>query len=124
MHSAYQEIERLLDQIRLLAPRQAAIDRASDQICVLCRGYMEPDQNSEGHALGLSTSRARMFDLLLARRGQVVTRSALMDACLHGADSEPNIKIIDVHMTNIRKRLSGTRYHIETIFGLGYRMAA
>lgn len=125
MLSAHQEVERLLTQIRAKA-NDPAVDRASDQLEVICRAYMEPDQASEGYALGLSTSRARMFDLMLARRGQVVTRSALLDACLHQADAEPEIKIIDVHMTTIRKKLKGTQYQdkIETLYGVGYRLAA
>lgn len=122
MHlSAHEEVTRLLDQMRAVS-NNPVIARCSDQLEILCRGYMEPDVGSEGMGLGMTKSRAKMFDLLLARRGQTVSRSALMDASYHNTVDGPEEKIIDVQICNIRKALKRTGYEIETIFGIGYRM--
>lgn len=122
MHlSAHEEVTRLLDQMRAVS-NNPVIARCSDQLEILCRGYMEPDVGSEGMALGMTKSRAKMFDLLLARRGQTVSRGALMDASYHNTVDGPEEKIIDVQICNIRKTLKDTQYEIETVFGIGYRL--
>lgn len=119
--NAYKEIERLAEAV--MAPPAlftAAQRKALDDILLKCRGYMEPDLNSEGLALGLTPNRARMFDLLLARKDQVVSRAALLDVCM--SDEDTDIKIVDVNICHIRKRLQGSRYEIETVWGRGYRL--
>ncbi len=121
MRSAYQEVRALLTQISVAA-HTPAIVRASDQIDALCRAYMEPDQAIKGSEFGLSPSRAKMFALLLKRRGQVVSREALLNVCIH-QDEPPDIKIIDVQMSHLRKKLP-EQYRIETVWGVGYRLAA
>jgi DNA-binding response OmpR family regulator len=116
--NAYQEVERLSESVR------AGNYVALDEILVKCRAWMAADVASEGHALGLSSSRAKMFDLLLSRRGRVVTRDALFDAC-HQGGSDTLTKVIDVQMVWIRKKLKGTKYEgkLKTFRGEGYCLA-
>lgn len=121
--NAYQEIENLSETIRRYS-NHPAISNALDEILLKCRGYMEPDLNSEGKALGLRMSQAAIFDLLLARRGQIVSRNAMLDVSAHYAISEPEPGIADVHICRLRKKLIGTKYEnmIEVVYGAGYRM--
>lgn len=125
MNTAHQEVERLLAQIRVVS-NSPVIERASDQIIVLCRAYMETDQASTGTKYGLTKSRAAMLDLLIRRRGQTVSRGALMDAGYHNTEDGPETKIVDVHICIIRKALKGTEYDgaIEAVYGVGYRLSA
>ena len=118
--SARKIIETRLDQIRRTTDNPMVHD-ALDEIEVICSAYMETEVMGLGHRLGLSRSSAKMFELLLARRGQVVTREALLNACYHHADSNPMPKIIDVHICHIRKRVP-KEYQIENVHGVGFRM--
>lgn len=120
---AYREVENLAETIRALG-NNPRIDTILDEILVKCRGYMEKDQAIPCPWLAESPSRRMMFDLLLRRRGQVVSRSSLMDVCFSQVDSEPSYKIADVHMCHLRAALKGTPYEnmIETVWGRGYRL--
>jgi DNA-binding response OmpR family regulator len=65
------------------------------------------------------------FDLLaqLARTaGQIVSREALM-LNVWGYGPEIHTRTMDVHLRRLRVKLgSYSRQHIETVFGLGYRL--
>ena len=65
-----------------------------------------------------------MFELLTLRKGTVVTKQMLLDH-LYGGMKEPEVKIIDVLLYHLRKKLAratGGKHHIETIWGRGYRI--
>lgn len=123
--SPQQEVRSLLNQIRILAGNNQGIERASNQIEVLVRAYLEPDQSPPLPATitgRLGPTEKSFFNLLHARMGQTVSRNALMDARYFHADTEPSNKIIDVQMCHLRKKLENTGYRIESIWGMGYRM--
>ena len=68
--------------------------------------------------------RAREFDLLaaLARDpGVVMTRDALLED-VWGTDFPGETRTVDVHVAEVRKKLSADGPQIETIRGLGYRL--
>lgn len=121
---AHREIESLLAQIRVRAKDDPIVERASDQISVLCRGYMEPDQmlGTETVMASLTPKQRDMFQLLMKRRGQTVSKSALIDSSFRHQDNEPAEKVIDVQICKMRKRLKNTEYDIETVWGTGYRL--
>ena len=50
-----------------------------------------------------------------------VSRDQLMDKAL-GADVIVTDRTIDVHMTNLRRKLGPAKRHIQTVRGLGYRI--
>jgi two-component system cell cycle response regulator CtrA len=65
-----------------------------------------------------------IFELLSLRKGTVVTKQMLLDH-LYGGIDEPELKIIDVFVCHLRKKLAhatGGKHCIETIWGRGYRM--
>lgn len=119
--NAHEEVERLLSQIRSRI-QDPVVERASDQISVLCRGYMEPAKDLGWFRHGLTPAEGRLADLLLSRKGKCCSRSALMDVVYLGCDDEPDAKMIDVLVLRIRRKLAGTRHRIETIWGEGYMM--
>ena len=70
----------------------------------------------------LTDKEYRMLELLSLRRGTTITKEMFLSE-LYGRMDEPEIKIIDVFMCKIRKKLataSGGKDYIETVWGRGY----
>jgi two-component system, cell cycle response regulator CtrA len=64
----------------------------------------------------------QMLELLSLRKGTTITKEMFLSQ-LYGGIDEPEIKIIDVFMCKIRKKLanaSGGGNYIETVWGRGY----
>ena len=65
-----------------------------------------------------------IVELLSLRKGTTVTKEMLVGH-LYGGLDEPGLKIIDVFVCHLRKKLAqatGGKHHIETVWGRGYRM--
>src|ERR1700681_2553459 len=72
--------------------------------------------------VNLTGKEYRMLELLSLRRGSTITKEMFLSQ-LYGGMDEPEIKIIDVFMCKIRKKLaiaSGGKDYIETVWGRGY----
>jgi two-component system, cell cycle response regulator CtrA len=72
--------------------------------------------------VNLTGKEYRMLELLSLRRGTTITKEMFLSQ-LYGGMDEPEIKIIDVFMCKIRKKLaiaSGGKDYIETVWGRGY----
>jgi two-component system alkaline phosphatase synthesis response regulator PhoP len=68
--------------------------------------------------------RTQEFDLLhtLAQhRGQVLTREQLLELAW-GYDYYGETRTVDVHVSHLRKKLSGRELEIETVRGVGYKL--
>ena len=117
------EVRRLLEKIRALTTNPV-IQRASDQIEVLCSAYMEPDQSTIGRKIGLTGNVAIIFDLLHKRLGHAVSKDALHMACTRNEDTSGCIDVLDVQICRLRKLLIGSKYEgaVETVRGLGYQL--
>jgi two-component system cell cycle response regulator CtrA len=64
----------------------------------------------------------QMFELLSLRKGTTLTKEMFLNH-LYGGMDEPELKIIDVFICKLRKKLSqatGGENHIETVWGRGY----
>ena len=65
-----------------------------------------------------------IVELLSLRKGTTVTKEMLVGH-LYGGLDEPGLKIIDVFVCHLRKKLAqatGGKHYIETVWGRGYRM--
>ena len=63
-----------------------------------------------------------ILELLSLRKGTTITKEMFLDH-LYGGMDEPELKIIDVFVCKLRKKLAqatGHTHHIETIWGRGY----
>ena len=72
--------------------------------------------------VNLTGKEYRMLELLSLRKGTTITKEMFLSQ-LYGGMDEPEIKIIDVFMCKIRKKLahaSNGKNYIETIWGCGY----
>lgn len=62
--------------------------------------------------------------LVLARRpGSAITRAALVEAALD-PDAGGHERTLDVHVSRLRKKLGHEGARIETVWGIGYKLAA
>jgi len=72
--------------------------------------------------VNLTGKEYHMLELLSLRRGTTITKEMFFSQ-LYGGMDEPEIKIIDVFMSKMRKKLaitSGGKDYIETVRGRGY----
>jgi two-component system, cell cycle response regulator CtrA len=72
--------------------------------------------------VNLTIKEYQMLELLSLRRGTTITKEMFLSQLYCGMD-EPEIKIIDVFMCKIRKKLataSNGKEYIETVWGRGY----
>jgi two-component system cell cycle response regulator CtrA len=75
-----------------------------------------------GNAMHLTGKEYQMLELLSLRKGTTLTKEMFLNQVYGGMD-EPKLKIIDVFICKLRKKLSeatGRENHIETVWGRGY----
>jgi two-component system cell cycle response regulator CtrA len=93
----------------------------NDDLCV----------NLDSKTVEINGSRVRvtgkeylMLELLAMRKGSTLTKEMFLSH-LYGGMDEPEMKIIDVFICKLRKKLadaSGGKHYIETVWGRGYVM--
>ncbi len=77
---------------------------------------------TEGKAIHLTGKEYQMLELLSLRKGTTLTKEMFLNH-LYGGMDEPELKIIDVFICKLRKKLSeatGGENYIETVWGRGY----
>ena len=75
-----------------------------------------------GSRVHLTGKEYQMLELLSLRKGTTLTKEMFLNH-LYGGMDEPELKIIDVFICKLRKKLSaatGGFNHIETVWGRGY----
>jgi two-component system, OmpR family, response regulator CpxR len=72
-----------------------------------------------GSPVDLTLSEFDIFESLMKSQGQPVSRDALA-AALYGRDFMPLERSIDVHISNLRKKLETNRTLIRSVRGVGY----
>lgn len=75
-----------------------------------------------GHALELTATEFRLLRLLMERQGRVQTRENLL-VNVWNYSAEIETRTIDTHVRRLREKLGDEANWIETIRGVGYRMA-
>lgn len=106
-------------------------DRAT---CPLCGGTLPelpltylPERGmlvGKGRFVLLPYTEAALFEILAAAYPRMLTKAALMDRLYQlQTDDPPEIKIIDVFVCKLRKKVEPLGARIETYWGKGYAMA-
>ena len=75
-----------------------------------------------GNTVHLTGKEYQMLELLSLRKGTTLTKEMFLNH-LYGGMDEPELKIIDVFICKLRKKLSeatGRENHIETVWARGY----
>ena len=75
-----------------------------------------------GSRVHLTGKEYQMLELLSLRKGTTLTKEMFLNH-LYGGMDEPELKIIDVFICKLRKKLAAAthgKHHIETVWGRGY----
>jgi two-component system cell cycle response regulator CtrA len=118
------------DKRELIARIQAIVRRSkghSDSVIRTGKLAVNLDARSvevEGHPLHLTGKEYGIIELLSLRKGTIITKEMFLNH-LYGGVDEPELKIIDVFVCKLRKKLVGATggdSYIETIWGRGYML--
>jgi two-component system, OmpR family, phosphate regulon response regulator PhoB len=77
----------------------------------------------DGEERALTSLELRLLETLLARRGRVQSREALL-ADVWGITADVTTRTVDTHVKRLREKLGGAGAYIETVRGTGYRFTA
>jgi len=75
-----------------------------------------------GRPVDLTVTEFRLLMALAGARGRVLNRNQLIDQAM-GINAVVTDRTIDVHLTALRKKLGEARSCIQTVRGVGYRLA-
>jgi two-component system alkaline phosphatase synthesis response regulator PhoP len=81
--------------------------------------------SANGSAVDLTATEFQLLTAMARQPGRVFTRSQLLDA-IHGEAFDAYERAIDAHIKNIRRKIEPdphTPRYIQTVFGVGYRLA-
>jgi two-component system cell cycle response regulator CtrA len=113
--------DEVLARIKAVVRRNKGFSRA-----VLQLGAMELNLDSRevavsGQPVHLTGKEFAMLELMVLRKGMVLTKEAFLNH-LYGGIDEPEMKIIDVFICKLRKKLAqaGASDLIGTVWGRGY----
>lgn len=118
------------DRTELVAQLRALIRRSQGHAqALVSAGELRLDLDQRTVSVGsqriaLTGCEYKMLEILAMRQGKIVTKEALLNHVYHGRD-EPEIKIVDVFICKIRRKLQIADQHnlyIETVWGHGYRL--
>src|SRR5277367_3946641 len=120
-------ITKPFDRAELLARIQAIVRRSKGfSQSTLYIGPLRLNMDSrevtvEGRMVPLTGKEYSILELLVLRKGMVLTKEAFLNH-LYGGMDEPEMKIIDVFICKLRKKLSiaGADNLIGTVWGRGY----
>ena len=120
-------ITKPFDTDELLARLQAVLRRSRGfSTTVMTVGPLSLDLNAkcasvDGNPVQLTGKEYAILELLILRRGNVLTKDAFLNH-LYGGIDEPEMKIIDVFICKLRRKLQqfGAGHLIGTVWGRGY----
>ena len=116
------------DKSELLARIQAVVRRSKGHSNSIIRtGDVQIDLDTQtvtvnGKTLHLTGKEYGIMELLSLRKGATLNKDQFLNH-LYGGIDEPELKIIDVFICKLRKKLeraSGGKNYIETVWGRGY----
>ncbi len=116
----------------VLLARVAAVLRRSEAVVgsekgVLQAGPIKINQDThqvevEGKSVSLTLTEFRILVAIVSARGRVLSRNQLIDHAM-GYDAVVTDRTIDVHLAALRRKLGPARKMIQTVRGVGYRLA-
>ena len=116
----------------VLMARIGAVMRRSDTVSepdkgVLTAGPIRINQDTHhvevyDKKVTLTLTEFRLLLAIVSTKGRVLSRNQLIDRAI-GMDAVVTDRTIDVHLTALRRKLGKARKYIQTVRGLGYRLA-
>ena len=118
------------DRAELAARIQAIVRRSKGHAgSLIVTGRLAVDLKAhsvtvDGRPLQLTGKECSILELLSLRKGTTLTKEMFLDN-LYGGMDEPELKIIDVFICKLRKKIAartGGEHYIETVWGRGYAL--
>ncbi len=78
-------------------------------------------KNDTGQMIDLTFLEFRIFRLLAGAQNKIFSRPEILDR-VWGHSISVTDRVVDVHISNLRKKLAGTGVTIEAVIGTGYRL--
>jgi two-component system, cell cycle response regulator CtrA len=78
-----------------------------------------------GQRVRLTSMEYQLLERLALRKGITLTKEMMLNHLYGGMDREPKLKIIDVFICKLRRKLrtaTGGPHYIETVWGRGYAL--
>jgi two-component system response regulator RegX3 len=121
-------MRELISRVRANLRRPRTKVRASEDAEVLQGGPVEMDvarheATARGQHIDLPPKEFALLELLLSRKGRLLTRDFLIDE-VWGPDYYGDTKTLDVHVKRIRQKIEEDPHrpaHLVTVRGLGYK---
>ncbi len=113
----------LLARIQAIIRRSKGHSQSTLKIGPLSLCLVSQTVTVSGASISLTGKEYAILELLALRKGSVLTKQIFLDH-LYGGLDEPEMKIIDVFVCNLRKKLAraGAANLIETVWGRGYAL--
>jgi len=116
--------DELVARINAIVRRSKGHAQSMINIDGLCVDLGRKTVEIDGVRVHLTGKEYQMLELLALRKGTTLTKEMFLSH-LYGGMDEPEVKIIDVFICKLRKKLataSAGKNYIETIWGRGYVM--
>ncbi len=114
--------EELVARIHAIIRRSQGHAQSMIQTGKICVNLDAKTVEVEGKTVHLTGKEYQMFELLSLRKGTTLTKEMFLNH-LYGGMDEPELKIIDVFICKLRKKLAeatGGENYIDTVWGRGY----
>ena len=114
--------EELVARIQAIIRRSKGHSQAIIQTGDLIVNLDSRSVEANGRSVNLTGKEYQILELLSLRKGTTLTKEMFLNH-LYGGMDEPELKIIDVFICKLRKKLSEAMdgvNHIETVWGRGY----
>jgi len=118
--------------MEVLLARITAVLRRAEQLDVKERDILQAGPISmdtgrhhvtiDGVPIALTLTEFRLLAAIITAAGRTLTRDQLIDKAI-GRDVIVTDRTIDVHVTSLRRKLGQARNYVETVRGVGYRLA-
>ncbi len=114
--------EELIARIHAIIRRSKGHAQSMIRTGRICVNLDAKTVDVAGQPVHLTGKEYQMLELLSLRKGTTLTKEMFLNH-LYGGMDEPELKIIDVFICKLRKKLAvatGGESHIETVWGRGY----
>ena len=114
--------EELVARIHAIIRRSKGHSQSVIRTGRVCVNLDAKTVDVEGKTVHLTGKEYQMLELLSLRKGTTLTKEMFLNH-LYGGMDEPELKIIDVFICKLRKKLAeatGGQNYIETVWGRGY----
>ena len=113
------EMSELLARIRAMSRRRNREPVYTEQIGELTYTTTTRQVSSNNEVLALPRKELALFEVLIKARDRSVSKSAILDQ-LYGTGEDVEERVVEVHVSRLRKRLQPYGVGIQVQRGLGY----